>query len=78
MRQARWTLILLALALLPAAQAVSAALPASPEAPAVGAKAPDFTLPDVNANPVTLSKLLAPRGSAKGPWVLLVFYRGYW
>lgn len=78
MRWGRWTPILLALALLAAAQAGRAALPASPKAPAVGAKAPDFTLPDANASPVTLSKLLAPRESAKGSWVLLVFYRGYW
>jgi peroxiredoxin len=50
-------------------------MPASPAAPAVGAKAPDFTLPDTNNRPVTLAQLLAAPGS-KG--VILVFYRGYW
>jgi peroxiredoxin len=38
----------------------------------VGAKAPDFTLPDAHGNPVTLSALLA-----KGPAVV-TFYRGGW
>lgn len=57
-------------------------LPASKDAPRVGQPAPDFTLPDANGNPVTLSQLW---GGAKGEevaragqWVLLVFYRGYW
>ncbi len=50
-------------------------MPASPAAPAVGAKAPDFTLPDMNNRPVSLAQLLAAPGS-KG--VILVFYRGYW
>jgi len=55
-------------------------LPASLGAPKVGQKAPDFTLPDKDGNPVTLSKLLEP-GAAPGDrpnGVLLVFYRGYW
>jgi peroxiredoxin len=38
----------------------------------VGAKAPDFTLPDAHGKPVTLSALLA-----KGP-VVVTFYRGGW
>jgi peroxiredoxin len=38
----------------------------------VGAKAPDFTLPDAHGMPVTLSALLA-----KGPAVV-AFYRGGW
>ena len=38
----------------------------------VGARAPDFTLPDAHGEPVTLSALLA-----KGPAVL-AFYRGSW
>jgi hypothetical protein len=48
--------------------------PASAGAPRVGARAPDFTLLDINRRPVSLSQLLAssPRG------VLLIFYRGYW
>ena len=62
----------------------SRGLPASHGAPQVGQKAPDFTLPDINGNPVSLAGLLAeaqatadnngqpPRG------VLLIFYRGYW
>jgi hypothetical protein len=54
---------------------VGTRMPSSPAAPAVGAKAPGFTLPDTNNRPVTLARLLAAPGS-KG--VLLVFYRGYW
>ena len=47
-------------------------LPPAPEAPPALAAAPDFTLPDQDGNPVTLSSF---RG--RGP-VLLVFYRGFW
>lgn len=54
---------------------VGSRAPAIGNPPTVGAKAPDFTLPDANNKPVTLSQLLAAPG-AKG--VLLVFYRGYW
>lgn len=64
-------------------------LPASTGAPRVGQKAPDFTLPDSNGTPVTLSALLtspalangsknATRASGKTTGVLLIFYRGYW
>jgi hypothetical protein len=62
----------------------SRGLPASHGAPQVGQKAPDFTLPDINGNPVSLSSLLAEaRATAadhsKPPHgVLLIFYRGYW
>jgi hypothetical protein len=77
MRYGRW-LLLLALAAFLAAPARSIPLPASTGAPAVGKKAPDFRLPDSNGTPVMLSRLYAPGGSAKGSWVLLVFYRGYW
>ncbi|MEA2344903.1 MAG: hypothetical protein QOF63_3072, partial [Thermoanaerobaculia bacterium] len=42
---------------------------------AVGAKAPDFVLLDINRKPVALAQLLAA-SSNKG--VILVFYRGYW
>lgn len=58
-------------------------LPASKSAPQIGQKAPDFTLPDKDGNPVTLSKLwgtsvAAPSTGPTGQWVLLIFYRGYW
>ena len=38
---------------------------------ALGAQAPDFTLPDQNKKPVTLS-------AARGHKAVVVFYRGYW
>jgi len=47
-------------------------LPAPSQVPGEQAPAPDFTLPDQDGQPVTLSSF---RG--KGP-VLLVFYRGHW
>jgi hypothetical protein len=49
-------------------------IPASPGAPRVGQKAPDFAMVDTGGKTVTLSQLLSssPRG------VLLVFYRGFW
>ena len=58
-------------------------MPAAKGAPRVGQKAPDFTLPDSNGTPLTLSRLWGPTdsGASSGPkdrWVLLVFYRGYW
>ncbi len=37
----------------------------------LGQPAPDFTLPDQNGAPISLS-------SARGHKVVLVFYRGYW
>jgi hypothetical protein len=40
--------------------------------PKVGDRAPDFTLPDSNAQPVSLKDLLA-----RGP-VVLSFFRGRW
>ena len=57
-------------------------VPSASGAPQVGQKAPDFTLPDINGAPVSLSGLLsrpmsgAPGGHPKA--VLLIFYRGYW
>jgi predicted PurR-regulated permease PerM len=64
-------------------------LPASQAAPAVGQKAPQFTVIDINNTPVSLSDLLTkplepirpamvaePKRLPKG--VLLIFYRGYW
>lgn len=54
-------------------------LPASKGAPQVGQKAPDFTLPDINNKPVSLSALLAtPVNGKPTRGVLLIFYRGYW
>ncbi|HEV3374693.1 MAG TPA: hypothetical protein VG051_03260 [Candidatus Acidoferrum sp.] len=58
-------------------------LPASKQAPQVGQKAPDFTLPDPNGKQVALSSLLAKSAPAPATghadqWVLLIFYRGYW
>jgi hypothetical protein len=47
-------------------------LPAAPDALPVRAAAPDFTLPDQDGKPVTLSSF-----RSRGP-VLLVFYRGFW
>jgi hypothetical protein len=57
-------------------------LPISINAPRVGEKAPDFTLPDTDGNSITLSRLLAspsePTGSSKTNGVVLIFYRGHW
>jgi hypothetical protein len=57
-------------------------LPSAKASPQVGDQAPEFTLLDTNAKPVTLSELLSaplPGSSASNPkGVLLVFYRGYW
>jgi hypothetical protein len=54
-------------------------LPASNQAPQVGQKAPDFTLLDSNAKPVSLSQLVSTPVNGKAPKaVLLIFYRGYW
>jgi peroxiredoxin len=49
-------------------------------APRVGQKAPDFTLPDQDGTPVTLSKLLGPGagGRDRVNGVALIFYRGFW
>ena len=64
-------------------------LPASQAAPAVGQKAPNFTLTDTNNKSVSLTELATnpiesqraamaaePKRMPKG--VLLIFYRGYW
>ncbi len=59
-------------------------LPASKGAPQVGEKAPEFTLPDQNGSPVTLSRLLASaadspaRAAPAIQGAVLIFYRGYW
>ena len=47
--------------------------PVSAVTPSIGQKAPDFTLPDQNGQPMALSKLLEGSNG-----VLLIFYRGYW
>ena len=51
-------------------------LPPSNGAPRAGQRAPDFTLPDKDGQPVTLSKLLGPGAGTRA--ALLIFYRGYW
>jgi hypothetical protein len=55
-------------------------LPTSSGAPGIGAKAPDFTLPDKDGTPVALAKLFepAPGGGEGARAALLIFYRGYW
>ena len=55
-------------------------LPPSSRAPHAGQKAPDFTLPDQNGQPVSLASLLkSPHGAGvKNGGVILIFYRGYW
>ncbi|MGH9750976.1 MAG: hypothetical protein ACRD6R_13790 [Candidatus Polarisedimenticolia bacterium] len=50
-------------------------LPASSGAPQVGWKAPDFTLPDKDGNPVALAELLGAEGTGGA---LLIFHRGHW
>jgi hypothetical protein len=47
-------------------------VPLSGQAPRVGERAPDFTLPDQNGKSVALADLLSPNG------VVLIFYRGHW
>jgi hypothetical protein len=57
-------------------------LPSVKGSPQVGDKAPEFTLLDTSAKPVSLQELLSapvPGGAGQQPkGVLLVFYRGYW
>jgi peroxiredoxin len=40
----------------------------------VGQKAPDFTLQDSQRRPVALRDFVGPGK----PWVVLIFYGGYW
>ena len=47
-------------------------VPLSAQAPRVGEKAPEFSLPDENGKEVALGDLLSPDGA------VLIFYRGYW
>jgi len=61
-------------------------LPPSGGAPQIGAKAPEFTLPDATGKMVSLSALLTDplpgaagaAAGAKPRGVVLIFYRGYW
>ena len=64
-------------------------MPASMNAPQVGQRVPDFTLPDSEGQPETLSALLgqpftsndwpATSGATKkASGAVLIFYRGYW
>jgi hypothetical protein len=48
-------------------------VPSASDAPQAGEPAPDFTLPDANGKPVTLSELRKTNRA-----VLLIFFRGYW
>ena len=47
-------------------------VPVSAQAPRVGEKAPEFTLPDQSGKSVALADLLSPNGA------VLIFYRGHW
>jgi AhpC/TSA family len=47
-------------------------VPMSAQAPRVGEKAPEFTLPDQNGKSIALADLLSPNGA------VLIFYRGHW
>ena len=47
-------------------------VPLSAQAPRVGEKAPEFSLPDQTGKQVALADLLSPNGA------VLIFYRGYW
>ncbi len=53
-------------------------LPASPGAPDVGQKAPEFRLPDARGAIASLPEAEASGGRSARNWTLLVFYRGYW
>jgi len=51
---------------------VARQVPLSAQAPRVGEKAPDFSLPDQSGKQVALADLLWPNGA------VLIFYRGHW
>jgi hypothetical protein len=61
---------------------VARKLPSAGDAPRIGQKVPDFTLPDTNNQPVALAQLLAgartDSAASRPKAVLLIFYRGYW
>lgn len=50
-------------------------VPPSTGAPAIGAKAPEFTLPDQNGHDVSLVDLLSTQNTRAA---VLIFYRGHW
>jgi cytochrome oxidase Cu insertion factor (SCO1/SenC/PrrC family) len=80
-RLARWRVVLLGLLIFvwaASGKAGLAQLPPSTGAPAVGQKAPGFTLPDQHGNPVSLAGLLKSRETPKLKGIVLIFYRGYW
>jgi hypothetical protein len=47
-------------------------VPLSAQAPRIGQKAPDFSLPDQTGKQVSLIDLIVPHGA------VLIFYRGHW
>jgi cytochrome oxidase Cu insertion factor (SCO1/SenC/PrrC family) len=47
-------------------------VPLSAQAPRVGEKAPEFTLPDQNGKQTSLADLISPNGT------VIIFYRGHW
>ena len=47
-------------------------VPLSAQAPRVGEKVPEFSLPNQNGKSVALTDLLSPEGA------VLIFYRGHW
>jgi AhpC/TSA family len=47
-------------------------VPLSAQAPRIGEKAPDFTLPDENGKQIALMDLRSSNGA------VLIFYRGHW
>ncbi len=70
----RWLFLLAAVALVALGTAAYRTLYQypKPQIPSnVGKLAPDFTLPDQDGKPLTLSSL-------RGAPVVLIFYRGYW
>lgn len=71
-------LVLLAVACIVPPACAQSRIAESPKAPKVGERAPEFTLPDTEGQPVSLADLLKPAAEGERSWVLLVFYRGYW
>ena len=47
-------------------------VPLSAQAPRIGEKAPEFSLPDQSGKQIALTDLLSPNGT------VLIFYRGHW